>query len=181
RAFGDGAESGIKGGTRNRSDPVTEKLNGGSFAECTRFALEGNARGLAIGCAHRQALSCNKERKTKSKDSLRDGKKIRRNGSGAAGRHSPVHGPRHAPEFLSAVYFHLQERGPTMNRPEAGEFADYYANYIAKVPGSDGLSVLESQRLQMLQLFAGRSERDGSFRYAPGKWTVKEVLGHITD
>src|SRR5207244_13457063 len=54
-------------------------------------------------------------------------------------------------------------------------------NYISKVPGSDVLSVLESQRLQMLQLFTGRSERDGSFRYAPGKWTVKEVLGHITD
>jgi hypothetical protein len=68
-----------------------------------------------------------------------------------------------------------------MNRPEATEYADYYANYIAKVPGSDVLSVLESQRLQMLQLFAGRSERDGSFRYAPGKWSVKEVLGHITD
>jgi uncharacterized damage-inducible protein DinB len=68
-----------------------------------------------------------------------------------------------------------------MNRPEASEYADYYANYIAKVPGSDVLSVLESQRLQMLQLFAGRSERDGSFRYAPGKWTVKEVLGHIVD
>jgi uncharacterized damage-inducible protein DinB len=30
-------------------------------------------------------------------------------------------------------------------------------------------------------LFAGRSERDGSFRYAPGKWSVKEVLGHIAD
>jgi uncharacterized damage-inducible protein DinB len=68
-----------------------------------------------------------------------------------------------------------------MNRPETTEYADYYANYISKVPGSDVLSVLESQRLQMLQLFAGRSERDGSFRYAPGKWTVKEVLGHITD
>jgi uncharacterized damage-inducible protein DinB len=68
-----------------------------------------------------------------------------------------------------------------MNRPEATEYADYYANYIAKVPGSDVLSVLESQRLQMLQLFAGRSERDGSFRYAPGKWSVKEVLGHIID
>jgi len=68
-----------------------------------------------------------------------------------------------------------------MNRPEATEYADYYANYISKVPGSDVLSVLESQRLQMLQLFAGRSERDGSFRYAPGKWSVKEVLGHITD
>lgn len=68
-----------------------------------------------------------------------------------------------------------------MNRPEAGEYAAYYANYITKVPGSDVLSVLESQRLQMLQLFAGRSERDGSFRYAPGKWSVKEVLGHIAD
>src|SRR5436853_6169007 len=68
-----------------------------------------------------------------------------------------------------------------MNRPEASEYADYYANYIAKVPGSDVLSVLEAQRLQMAQLFAARSERDGNFRYAPGKWTVKEVLGHITD
>src|SRR5437879_10724708 len=68
-----------------------------------------------------------------------------------------------------------------MKRPEASEYADYYANYVSKVPGTDVLSVLESQRLQMLQLFAGRSERDGSFRYAPGKWTVKEVLGHITD
>jgi hypothetical protein len=68
-----------------------------------------------------------------------------------------------------------------MSRPEATEYADFYANYIAKVPGSDVLGVLESQRLQMLQLFAGRSERDGSFRYGPGKWSVKEVLGHITD
>src|SRR6266481_8293627 len=68
-----------------------------------------------------------------------------------------------------------------MKRPEATEYAEYYANYISKVPESDVLSVLESQRLQMLQLFAGRSERDGSFRYAPGKWTVKEVLGHVTD
>src|SRR5216684_3409064 len=68
-----------------------------------------------------------------------------------------------------------------MIRPEATEYPEYCANYISKVPGPDVLSVLESQRLQMLQLFAGRSERDGSFRYAPGKWTVKEVLGHITD
>jgi uncharacterized damage-inducible protein DinB len=68
-----------------------------------------------------------------------------------------------------------------MKRPEPTEYADSYANYISKVPGTDVLGVLESQRVQMLQLFAGRSERDGSFRYALGKWTVKEVLGHITD
>jgi len=68
-----------------------------------------------------------------------------------------------------------------MKRPEAGEYAEYYANYISKVPGTDVLGILESQRLHMSQLFAGRTERDGNFRYAPGKWTVKEVLGHITD
>ncbi len=68
-----------------------------------------------------------------------------------------------------------------MKRPEPPEYAESYANYVSKVPGTDVLGVLESQRLQMLQLFAGRSERDGSFRYAPGKWTVKEVLGHVTD
>jgi hypothetical protein len=68
-----------------------------------------------------------------------------------------------------------------MKRPAPTEHAEFYANYILKVPGTDVLGVLEAQRLQMLQLFTGRGERDGNFRYAPGKWTVKEVLGHITD
>lgn len=68
-----------------------------------------------------------------------------------------------------------------MKRPEAGEFAEYYGKYIAKVPGTDVVGILESERLQMSRLFAGRSERDGNFRYAPGKWTIKEVLGHVVD
>ena len=68
-----------------------------------------------------------------------------------------------------------------MKRPEPTEYAEFYANYISKVPGTDILDVLENEREGMLQLFRGRSEKDGDFRYAPGKWTVKEVLGHITD
>ena len=68
-----------------------------------------------------------------------------------------------------------------MKRPEAGEFAEYYGKYIAKVPGTDVTAVLESERLQMSRLFVGRSERDGNFRYAPDKWTIKELLGHVTD
>lgn len=68
-----------------------------------------------------------------------------------------------------------------MKRPEPTEYAEFYGTYVSKVPGNDVLAVLEAQRVQMLQLFAGRSERDGGFRYAPGKWTVKEALGHITD
>jgi len=68
-----------------------------------------------------------------------------------------------------------------LSRPEANEYAAYYESYISLVPGNDVVSALEAQRLQMARLFAGRSERDGNFRYAPDKWTVKEVLGHLTD
>ncbi|HEY2546182.1 MAG TPA: DinB family protein [Candidatus Acidoferrum sp.] len=66
-------------------------------------------------------------------------------------------------------------------RPESGEYAAYYEKYIALVAGSDVTSALEAQRVQTMQLFAGRSERDGNFRYAPDKWTVKDVVGHISD
>ena len=66
-------------------------------------------------------------------------------------------------------------------RPEPGEYAAYYEKYISLVPGNDVAKALEAQRLQTMQLFAGRSERDGNFRYAPDKWTVKEVLGHLAD
>src|SRR5579859_357566 len=66
-------------------------------------------------------------------------------------------------------------------RPERGEYADYYEKYISLVPGNDVSRALEAQRLQTMQLFAGRSERDGNFRYAVEKWTVKEVVGHLTD
>jgi uncharacterized damage-inducible protein DinB len=66
-------------------------------------------------------------------------------------------------------------------RPEPGEYADFYGKYIAMVTTSDIVATLDAQRLQMGQEFAARSERDGNFRYAPDKWTVKEVLGHVTD
>jgi uncharacterized damage-inducible protein DinB len=66
-------------------------------------------------------------------------------------------------------------------RPAPSEYASFYETYVALVPGTDIVSTLEAQRLQMGQLFAARSERDGNFRYAADKWTVKEVVGHITD
>ena len=67
------------------------------------------------------------------------------------------------------------------SRPDPSEHAPYHQQYISLVAGTDVLAVLETQRVQTLQLFAGRSERDGNFRYQPGKWTVKEVVGHMTD
>src|SRR5580704_9627966 len=66
-------------------------------------------------------------------------------------------------------------------RPAPGEYASFYEKYVALVPGNDIVSALDAQRLQMSQLFAARSERDGNFRYAADKWSVKEVVGHITD
>ena len=75
----------------------------------------------------------------------------------------------------------MEAKRAMVARPEAGEYAPYYEKYIALVPGNDILGALETQRLQMIQLFAARSERDGNFRYAPDKWSVKEVLGHVCD
>lgn len=70
---------------------------------------------------------------------------------------------------------------PPIARPEPGEYAPYYDRYISLVSGSDIVTTLESQRRQMLLLLSGRDEADGDFRYAPDKWSAKEVLGHVCD
>ncbi len=75
----------------------------------------------------------------------------------------------------------MEPKKAALARPEPGEYAPYYEAYISLVKGNDILGILETQRLQMAQMFAARSERDGNFRYAPDKWTVKEVLGHVND
>src|SRR5712692_11329970 len=75
----------------------------------------------------------------------------------------------------------MEPKRAAATRPGPGEYAPNYETYISKVKGNDIVGILEAQRLQMAQLFAARSERDGNFRYAPDKWTVKEVLGHVCD
>ena len=66
-------------------------------------------------------------------------------------------------------------------RPQSGEYAPYYDRYISLVPGNDILAALDEQRRQMLLLLSGRTEADGDLRYAPDKWTLKEVVGHLND
>jgi hypothetical protein len=75
----------------------------------------------------------------------------------------------------------MEPKRAVASRPGPGEYAPNYETYISKVKGNDIVGILEAQRLQMAQLFAAHSERDGNFRYAPDKWTVKEVLGHVCD
>lgn len=69
----------------------------------------------------------------------------------------------------------------TVARPEPGEYAPYYERYISLVHGSDILTSLEEQRKQMLLQLCGRDEADGDFRYAPDKWSAKQLLGHVCD
>lgn len=70
---------------------------------------------------------------------------------------------------------------PSIGRPEPAEYAPFYDRYISLIPGSDILGTLEAQRREMLVLLCGRDENEGNFRYAPDKWSVKEILGHVCD
>ena len=65
--------------------------------------------------------------------------------------------------------------------PQPGEYDPYYDRYISLVKGSDIVAALEQQAKDTSKLFASLSEKDGDFRYAPDKWSIKQVLGHVSD
>jgi len=67
------------------------------------------------------------------------------------------------------------------SRPEKSEYPDYCEGYVSKVPAGDIVTVLGTQLDDSLALFRSIPETRGSYRYAEGKWSVKEVIGHITD
>jgi len=66
-------------------------------------------------------------------------------------------------------------------RPEAGDYAPYYENYIKLIEGDDILKILNDQSKRTQDILNSFSEHKGNFRYADGKWTVKEVIGHLMD
>lgn len=70
---------------------------------------------------------------------------------------------------------------PALARPATDEYASYYEKYITLVPDGSVLSTLQSQFDSTDSLLRSVSEEKGNFAYAPGKWTVKEVVGHLTD
>lgn len=65
--------------------------------------------------------------------------------------------------------------------PQPSEYAAYYGRYVSLVQGDDILTTLDEQRRQTVLLLSCRTDAEGDFRYAPGKWTAKEVLGHVCD
>jgi hypothetical protein len=69
----------------------------------------------------------------------------------------------------------------TVNPPDTDEYADFHQGYIAAVSDeSDGLAVLERQRAVIERLRA-LTPAQAAHRYADGKWSIKEVIGHLAD
>ena len=66
-------------------------------------------------------------------------------------------------------------------RPQADEYPEYYRQYAEVVPDGDVLEFLEHQQEAMRQLLGTLNEDQADYKYAAGKWTLKEVLGHIMD
>jgi len=68
-----------------------------------------------------------------------------------------------------------------MRRPDPSEYAGFYRPYVDRVPGIDILVALELQRTEVLRLAASVSPERERFAYAPGKWSVRQLLGHLGD
>lgn len=68
-----------------------------------------------------------------------------------------------------------------MNRPDRDEYASFYAGYIDAVPDGEILSLLQSEHDRTATLLRGLTPEQASHRYAAGKWSVKELVGHVID
>ncbi len=66
-------------------------------------------------------------------------------------------------------------------RPDASEHAPFYRGYVDRVPDGDILRTLEAQLDESRALLSGLSPEMEEHRYAPGKWSVREVVGHLVD
>lgn len=67
-------------------------------------------------------------------------------------------------------------------RPQPGEYGEHAERDISRVPGDDAIGALLQQQSEFEALLETLAEpRIAGLRYAPGKWTVKEVIGHMLD
>lgn len=67
------------------------------------------------------------------------------------------------------------------NHTEANEYAPYYGRYVSLVPEGDIAATLSGQVDSTLKLLRGIDEAKAGWRYAPDKWSIKELVGHVID
>jgi len=68
-----------------------------------------------------------------------------------------------------------------LGRPQPNEAASYYSLYIDRVPSDDVVDVLATQLEETVDFLSGISEDQSLHRYAPDKWSMRELLGHVND
>jgi hypothetical protein len=68
-----------------------------------------------------------------------------------------------------------------MRRPDKNEYAPFYEGYVNDVIGNDPLRNLENQYQEIQSLLQSLPDVEASYAYSEGKWSVKEVLGHMID
>lgn len=66
-------------------------------------------------------------------------------------------------------------------RPAAEEYPAFYGRYVSLVPEDEITATLESQLAETLELLASIPEERAGHRYAEGKWSIKELVGHVVD
>lgn len=66
-------------------------------------------------------------------------------------------------------------------RPNPDEYAPHYQKYVDRVPAGDVIARLARQVEDTAALLANVKETDAGRRYAPGKWSIREVVGHVSD
>lgn len=66
-------------------------------------------------------------------------------------------------------------------RPNPADYNLYYETYIKEIEGDNILKILNEQNKKTQEVLNSFSEHKGNYRYADGKWTVKEVVGHLLD
>jgi hypothetical protein len=69
----------------------------------------------------------------------------------------------------------------SIGKPDATEYLAYYGKYVSLVPDGDIITVLGKQIEETAGLLSSIPESGGGFRYAPGKWSIKELVGHLID
>jgi hypothetical protein len=66
-------------------------------------------------------------------------------------------------------------------KPDASEHAEYYGRYIKLVPEGNILNILGSQIDETLRLVENLNDNQANFNYGDGKWSIKELIGHVSD
>lgn len=66
-------------------------------------------------------------------------------------------------------------------RPEAGSYPEYMERYVKQAEEGDLTIILKEQGKKLLEQLSALDQEQSLFRYAPGKWSIKEFVGHLTD